>query len=192
MSRWSDRNQGIAMQVAHATVKCRRTMLTRVRAGFALGGLALAACPSGAAAQEAASEDRVSEPVILPAVSGNETSVAASSGARHPPVDDSIKSTDLVTPSNTNMPDAQILATPEGAGDNNEMAAQTFQSADLDSGVIHDRNIPGVTKVTTSETPAPSRVTGVTLWDEIVPPTPPVPVGAAQTVPGGVASSGGK
>ncbi len=180
------------MQVTHATVKCRKTMLTRVCAGFALWGLVLVAWPAGAAAQEAASEDRVSEPVILPAVSGNETSMAASSEALRPLADDSIKSADLVNPSNPDLPDAQILVAPERTGDDHEIAAQTFQSADLDAGVIHDRNVPGVTKVTTSETPASSRVTGVTLWDEMVPPTPPVPVGATQTVPGSVASSGGK
>lgn len=199
MSRWSERNQGIAMQVADFNVKCRKatfTSLTRLCASVGLAGPALVAWPSGVTAQEAASEDRVMVAVIPPAMSGNETSVTGAREAVRPPADDSKKSDVLVNPANTTMPHAQIIVTAERALDDHEIASQTFQFADLGSAVIHDRNIPGITKVTLSgtpaETPAPAHVTGVTLWDEIVPPTPPVPVGEAQTVPGSVASSGGK
>ncbi len=180
------------MQLADFSVKCRKATLTRLCAGLGLWGPVLVACPSDAAAQDAASQDRVTAAVILPPVSGNETFAAGSSGARHPLADDAIMSADRVISSTTNMPDAQIVVAPARVAEDEEAPAQTFQSGDLDSAVIHDRNIPGVTKVTTSETPSSAHVTGVTLWDEIVPPTPPVPVGAAQTVPGSVASSGVK
>jgi hypothetical protein len=178
------------MQLAGFTVKGRKATLTRLCAGLGLWGPALVAWPSGAVAQAAASQDRVTAAVILPAMSGNETSATGPSGAVHRIADDSILPADLVNPTTMNMPAAQIVVAPARVAEDDETTAQTFQSADLDSAVIHDRNIPGVTKVTTSETPSSAYVTGVTLWDEIVPPTPPVPVGAAQTVPGSVASSG--
>jgi hypothetical protein len=183
------------MQVADFNVKCRKatfTSLTRWCASLGLAGPALVAWPTDVAAQDAGGQDRVLAAVIQPAMSGNETSTAGPPEAVRPPADDSMKSAALVDPMNTNIPDTQIIVTPERAADGHEIAPQTFQSADLGAAVIHGRNIPGITKVTTSETPAQTHVTGVTLWDEIVPPTPPVPVGEAQTVPGSVASSGGK
>jgi hypothetical protein len=180
------------MQLADFTGRCRKATLTRLCAGLGLWGPALVAWPSSAAAQDAASQDRVTAAVLAPEASGNETSTARPFEAVRTLADDSITPADIANPTTMKMPDAQIVVAPARVAEDEETPSQTFQSVGLDSAVIHDRNIPGVTRVTSSETPASACVTGVTLWDEIVPPTPPVPVGDAQTVPGGVASSEGE
>jgi hypothetical protein len=177
-SRSCRQNQEVVMQIAGIAMKCGKATVARIAAGLAISGLALPAWPSDADGRDAASEDRVAATPITPPASANETSPENEARAR---ANDAIDG------------DAQVFAAPGHANLRLEDRAQTFELAGTDIGVIHPRNNTGLQTIATPGALGSPRADEVTLWDEIVPPTPaPPPVGAAQPAPGSVAGAAAK
>jgi hypothetical protein len=183
-------NQEIAMRIAHLAPTCRKTTLPGVLASLGMTGLALGWSAS-AGAQHAANQDDFVALIARSSVSENATSAT---GVSYPSNQQTNCSWDLIArglPAGMNHADPAVAEPLENANEGVQELSQTFHHAQLSSAVIHERNIDdGVEKVTTTVMPDAPRASSVTLWDEIVPPKPaPVPVGANQPVPVGVASS---
>jgi hypothetical protein len=182
-------NQEIAMRIARFIATCRKTTLAGAAAALGIQGLALGwAAPAGA--QDTQNQARPASLVERTTVSENATSPAHVSPLSDPHADNRIDSVARGLSPGASRVDTRMAKPPGDANEDRKGHAQTFYLGQTGSPVIHGRNIGGVRKVTTTVMPDAPRASSVTLWDEIVPPKPaPVPEGAAQPVPAGVASS---
>jgi hypothetical protein len=181
-------NQEIAMRIALLAPRCRKTTLPAVLAGLGMTGLALG-WSAIAGAQDAADQEGFAASVARSAMSENATSATSVSYLSNQQTNSSRDPIAQGLPAGVDQADPAMAEPLENADMDEQAPSETFRHAQLSSAMIHERNIgDGVEKVTTTVMPDAPRASSVTLWDEIVPPKPaPVPVGAAQPTPVGVA-----